>query len=122
MTAENSNLPNNIIRRMTTDANGTIWISMQGSLNAYQNGKWISYSTDQGLPSNDITVLTIAGSQVWVGMRDSFGLLSTMAHRSRTAATTNGKPLLIPTLMSIRIPMIMGMAIRIPTRKRSPIL
>ncbi len=75
MTAENSNLPNNIIRRMTTDANGTIWISMQGSLNAYQNGKWISYSTDQGLPSNDITALTIAGSQVWVGMRDSFGLL-----------------------------------------------
>lgn len=74
-TAANSSLPSDIVRRLRTDARGIIWLALQGSLTAYQNGQWFTFSSDQGLLSNDVIALATTDSLVWVGTRQGFGVL-----------------------------------------------
>ncbi|RJP34132.1 MAG: PAS domain S-box protein [Candidatus Omnitrophota bacterium] len=50
------------VRRMVEDTDGTIWFccdpwpdsTVTGGLSAYREGRWITYRTDEGLPSNHV--------------------------------------------------------------------
>ncbi|MCB0141297.1 MAG: hypothetical protein KDE50_15430 [Caldilineaceae bacterium] len=74
-TAENSYLSTNVIYKIDADAAGVMWVATQSGLNAFANGVWSLFSTEQGLPSNAINSFMITGNQLWLGTSDGFGLL-----------------------------------------------
>jgi ligand-binding sensor domain-containing protein len=75
LSAANSDLTSDVVFRLATDAAGIIWIATQSGLHAYQNDQWTLFSSEQGLPSNEISALAFAGKQVWVGASKGLGLL-----------------------------------------------
>ena len=53
------------------ERDGTIWIgTLDGGLNRFKRGRFTSYTTDQGLRSNDVTAILCDGQYVWVGTLD----------------------------------------------------
>jgi ligand-binding sensor domain-containing protein len=47
--------------------NGSEWSG--GGLSIRQGNKWVTYTVDDGLPSNNITDIAFAGNDVWIGTR-----------------------------------------------------
>ena len=74
-TAANSHLSTDVIHKLATDDAGHIWIATQSGLNAYEDGQWMLFSMEQGLPANDISTFQINGQQLWLGTSNGFGVL-----------------------------------------------
>ncbi len=70
-TKENATLSSNSITVLRESPDGAIWIgTMDGGLNRLSRGKFTSYSTEQGLRSNDVTAILCQDQHVWVGTTD----------------------------------------------------
>jgi len=65
----NSPLPDNEVRCIATDANGTTWIGTTNGLAAYNGAEWVVYTTGNSpLPENNIRSLGIdAANRIWIG-------------------------------------------------------
>lgn len=65
----NSPLPDNEVRCIATDANGTTWIGTTNGLAAYNGAEWTVYTTGNSpLPENNIRALGIdATGRIWIG-------------------------------------------------------
>ncbi len=66
----NSDLPDNYIGSLTSDANGNIWIGTLGSgLARFDGINWTVYNTgNSGLPHNSIVALNNdSGGNIWIG-------------------------------------------------------
>lgn len=74
-TAENSHLSTNVIYKIEADAAGILWVATQSGLNAFANGAWTLFSTEQGLSSNAINTFLLSENELWLGTSDGFGLL-----------------------------------------------
>ena len=70
-TKENASLSSNSITVLRESPDGALWIgTMDGGLNRLSRGKFTSYSTEQGLRSNDVTAILCQDQHVWVGTTD----------------------------------------------------
>lgn len=65
----NSPLPDNEVRCITTDANGTTWIGTTNGLAAFNGTEWTVYTAATSpLPENNIRALgTDAANRIWIG-------------------------------------------------------
>lgn len=80
-------LPNNEIKDIYEDANGTLWIATYGGFARFENGKFTAFTEKDGLVSN--RVRTIAGDvdgTLWLGTYD--GGLSRFKDGKFTSYTT----------------------------------
>src|SRR6185503_14974976 len=56
------------ISSLLIDAEGTMWVGTSGGLARWRKGKWIRYTTDDGLVSNDLGyVLEDGQGYLWLG-------------------------------------------------------
>jgi ligand-binding sensor domain-containing protein/signal transduction histidine kinase len=70
-------LPDDRIRTLYTDSRGTLWIGTYGGgLTRYRNGRFHTYTKQQGLPSNSITSIMEKGQQLWIGSREGIFSIS----------------------------------------------
>ena len=62
-------LSENIIRAIAEDGDGNLWVGTEsGGLNFFEDGKFISYRKQNGLPGEDISSLCVDhGGTLWVG-------------------------------------------------------
>lgn len=74
-TATTSGLSHNVIRDMTVDGVGVVWIATQSGLNAYSDGAWTTFYTSDGLSSNDVTALLSVDHLLWIGTKGGLGVL-----------------------------------------------
>ena len=67
---DNSPLPSNNIRNLTRSSDGTIWIGTDNGIAAIKNDSWKTYSTTNGLSSNNIKASALDmmwGDDLWLG-------------------------------------------------------
>jgi ligand-binding sensor domain-containing protein len=74
-TAANSDLSHNVIRDITVDDQGVVWIATQSGLNAFSGSAWTVYHYSDGLPSSSITALLAADDLLWVGTKGGIAAL-----------------------------------------------
>ena len=74
-TTANSGLSHNVVRDIVVDNRGVVWIATQSGLDAYSGGKWVVFYSSDGLASNDVTDLQVAGNLLWVGTRGGVSVL-----------------------------------------------
>jgi len=74
ITTENSDLRSNTIRTITCDSRGIIWIAtLSGGLIKHTgDNTFISYTTDHGLPGNNVRVVYVdTQDRLWLGMQEA---------------------------------------------------
>jgi signal transduction histidine kinase/ligand-binding sensor domain-containing protein/CheY-like chemotaxis protein len=70
-TKENNSLSSNSVTVLREGPDGAIWIgTMDGGLMRLSRGRFSTYSTEQGLRSNDVTAILCEDQHVWVGTTD----------------------------------------------------
>src|SRR4029453_10674419 len=70
-TKENNSLSSNSVTVLRGGPDGAIWIgTMDGGLMRLSRGRFSTYSTEQGLRSNDVTAILCEDQHVWVGTTD----------------------------------------------------
>ena len=52
------------------DGAGRAWLGTGTGLSVFDGEKWVTYTTEDGLASNDLRALAIADDGVWVGTRN----------------------------------------------------
>lgn len=64
---ENTGLPNNVIRVLTTDNNGNVWVGTPSGIAVFNGETWTFYTEKNGLPQDSIHSIKVKGNSVWVG-------------------------------------------------------
>lgn len=72
-------LSSNNVTAVAHGADGSLWVGTSqtwngsewsgGGLSVKQGDSWVTYTIDDGLPSNNITDVAFAGNDVWIGTR-----------------------------------------------------
>jgi ligand-binding sensor domain-containing protein len=60
-------LPNDVIRDVAVDTQGTLWVGTPSGVARYDGANWQVFDERSGLPQNSVHSLKIDGDSVWVG-------------------------------------------------------
>ena len=59
---------NNFVQAISGDKKGNIWFGTEAGISVFTGSSWISYTTDNGLASNNIlSIATDKNGIVWIG-------------------------------------------------------
>ena len=69
---------NNFVQAITADKEGNLWFGTKGGgISVFDGNKWTSYTTANGLNSNNILCLTVdKEGVVWIGTDDGVASFS----------------------------------------------
>jgi hypothetical protein len=75
-------LAHNFCWAIVQDKLGQIWIgTFGGGLSLYKNGKFINFTTENGLPSNKIRRLFVKGEELYIGTANGFSKINIKNHQ-----------------------------------------
>ncbi|RAK66122.1 T9SS type A sorting domain-containing protein [Hymenobacter edaphi] len=66
-TTANSGLHSNVVREVTTDENGHLWVATQAAVQRFDGTTWTTYTQAHGLDYGTIKCVAARGGVVWVG-------------------------------------------------------
>ena len=64
---EGKNLPNNVIRALTMDNSGNLWVGTPSGITIFDGENWKQVNERNGLAQGSIHSIKVKGNTVWVG-------------------------------------------------------